>query len=128
MKVKLYVYFKDPGGKIYKRVINYANPNASAEVLYNFVSGLFSLTTNELKDVLKVVNAYLDEESQVIDEGLISAAEIESILNETYIKVYDDDGITQIEINAILNGTYVEVSDDDGVSKTEIDSLLTNWD
>lgn len=128
MRVKLQIYFKATDGKTYRRVIDYANPDASKEVLHNFVSAMYNLTTNDLKNVLKVVNTYLDEESQVIDEGLVTAAEIESILNETYVKVSDDDGITQIEINSILDETYTPVADSDGISKAEIDAILANWD
>ena len=108
MKVKLQIYFKAEDGKTYKRVINYANPDASDEVLENFVAALNNLTTNDLKSVMKVVNTYLDEEF-ASDE--ISAADINAILRGIYVNVADEDGITVAQINTILDGTYVPVDD-----------------
>ena len=98
MNVKLHIYFKTREGKTCKRVITYANPAASDEVLNNFVAKLNALTNNDLKSVLKVVNSYLDEESVIEDE--ITAADIASILDETYTPAEDED--ISADIAAIL--------------------------
>lgn len=123
MKVKLQIYFKAQDGKTYKRVIDYINPDASDEVLENFVDALNNLTTNDLKSVMKLVNTYLDEES-ASDE--ITAADINAILNGSFVNIADEDGITQIEINAILDGTYAPVADADGISQNDVDNILAN--
>ena len=123
MKVKLQIYFKAQDGKTYKRVIEYINPDASDEVLENFVDALNNLTTNDLKSVMKLVNTYLDEES-ASDE--ITAADINAILNGSFVNIADEDGITQIEINAILDGTYAPVADADGISQNDVDNILAN--
>ena len=125
MNVKLQIYFKATDGKTYKRVINYANPAASDEVLENFVAALNNLTTNDLKSVMKVVNTYLDDEFAANE---ITAADISSILNGSYINVADDGGITQVEINAILDETYEPVEDEGGISQSDIDDILASWD
>lgn len=124
MNVKLQIYFKAQDGKTYQRVINYANPAASDEVLENFVTALNNLTTNDLKSVMKIVNTYLDDEF-ASDE--ISAADINAILNGSFVNVADDDGITQIEINAILDGTFEPIEDEGGISQTDIDAILSDW-
>lgn len=121
MKVKLEIYFKAQDGKSYKRVINYANPEASDEALENFVRALNDLTTNDLKSVMKVVNTYLDDEFAG-DE--IKMADINAILNDSFINVADDDGITQIEINTILDETFEPVEDDDEISQSDINAIL----
>lgn len=121
MKVKLEIYFKAQDGKSYKRVINYANPEASDEALKNFVRALNDLTTNDLKSVMKVVNTYLDDEF-ASDE--IKMADINAILNDSFINVADDDGITQIEINTILDETFEPVEDDDEISQSDINAIL----
>lgn len=124
MNVKVQIYFKAQDGKTYQRVINYVNPAASNEVLENFVTALNNLTTNDLKSVMKIVNTYLDDEF-ASDE--ISAADINAILNGSFVNVADDDGITQIEINAILDGTFEPIEDEGGISQTDIDAILSNW-
>ena len=124
MKVNLQIWFKAQDGKTYKRVINYANPDASDEVLENFVTALYNLTTNDLKSVMEVVNTFLDDEF-ASDE--IKMADINAILNGTFINVADDDGITQIEINTILDETYTPAEDDDEISQSDIDNILANW-
>ena len=125
MNVKLQIYFKAQDGKTYKRVINYANPAASEEVLYNFVDALNNLTTNDLKSVMKVVNTYLDDEAES-DE--ITAADISAILNGTFVNISDADGITTLEINAILNETYEPAEDEGGISQEDIAAILSSWD
>ena len=126
MNVKLQIYFKSRDGKINKRVIDYVNPDASEEALYNFVAALNNLTTNDLKSVLKVVNTYLDDEIQP-DDDEITADDIASIFDRTYVIVEDADGVTQVDINAIFDGTYTPVDDPDGVTQAEIDALFADW-
>ena len=125
LNVKLQIYFKATDGKSYKRVISYANPAASDEVLENFVAALNNLTTNDLKSVMKVVNTYLDDEF-ASDE--ISEADINAILNGTYINVADEGGITQVEINTIFDETYTPAEDEGGISQSNIDNILASWD
>lgn len=122
MNVKLQIYFKAQDGKSYKRVINYANPEASNKVLKNFVTALNNLTTNDLKSVLKIVNTYLDDE---LASDEISAADIDEILDGTFVNVTDDDGITQIDINTILDETFEPFEDDDEISQSDIDAILS---
>lgn len=121
MSVKLQIYFKASDGKAYKRVITYANPRASDRALKNFVTELNNLTTNDLKSVMKIVNTYLDEE-KASDE--ITTADINAILNNSFVNIADEDGITAIEINSILDGTFEEVDDEGGITQSEIDEIL----
>lgn len=121
MKVKVQINFKAPDGKGYRRVINYANPDASNSALKNFVNALNNLTTNDLKSVMKIVNTYLDDE---IASDEIKMSEINAILNDSFVSVTDEDGITQIDINAILDGSFEAIEDDDGITQAEIDAIL----
>ena len=125
MNVKLQIYFKAQDGKTYKRVINYANPEASDTALNNFVAALYSLTTNDLQNVLKVVNTFLDDESQ--PETEITADDIASIFDGTFVRVEDEDGITQVDINAVFNETYTPAEDSGGISQSDINALFANW-
>lgn len=124
MKVKLQIYFKAPDGKTYKRVITYANPAVEDEVLNNFVTALYNLTTNDLKSVMKVVNTFLDDDFASEE---IKIEDIDAILNNSFINVADEDGITQVEINTILEGSYEPVADD-GITRAEVDAILSSWD
>ena len=124
MKVKLQIYFKAPDGKTYKRVITYANPAVEDEVLNNFVTALYNLTTNDLKSVMKVVNTFLDDDFASEE---IKIEDIDAILTNSFINLADEDGITQVEINTILAGSYEPVADD-GITRAEVDAILSSWD
>lgn len=122
MKVKLQIYFKAPDGKSYRRVITYANPEVADEVLNNFIAKLYSLTTNDLKSVMKVVNTFLDDE---FASSEIKIEDIRAILNNSFINVADEEGITRAQIAAILNKTYEPVADD-GITQADIDVILSS--
>lgn len=126
MKVKVQFFFRTPDGKTRKKVISYINPNATDENVAELIRKLNACTQNDLLSIIKIVNDYLDEESQVIEEdnNFVTDEEIADILDGVFVEVEDAEGITEIEIGEILDGTYTQTDDADGLTDKDIEEIL----
>ena len=62
MKVSLNIHYRDQRTKLFRRILNYINPDSDNQSLLNFVHSLNILTTNNIVEVIKVVNSWLDED------------------------------------------------------------------
>ncbi|MBQ7703919.1 MAG: hypothetical protein IJT73_00600 [Selenomonadaceae bacterium] len=49
-----------PSGKVIKKSLTYANPNASDNNIARFIKGLANLSNNTLKDIEKVQKSNID--------------------------------------------------------------------
>ena len=112
-KVKLQIFFKNTAGEEFEKIIGFINPDCADDLLLNFVTELNNLTTNEVKEVFKIVEKFLSESST---DGYITAAELLEIIGGTYTPVADDDPITEAELKTILQGSYIPVADDDALT------------
>ena len=111
-EVRLNVFFKDRQSKEFKQVLSQINPNASDDKLRELVDALNSLTTNQVKEVWRAVEDYL----QLEDDDFVTVEDIKKILAGTYQPVAEDNPVTDADIQVILSGRYSPVADDDSWS------------
>ena len=117
--VKLQIYYKSADGKKFQRILRYINPSASNSDLKNFVDELNKLTTNEVTEIFKIINRYLDDEPVYSDDTFISAQDLSQIFNGTFKPAFDDDPISTSDFGLILSGTFQPVADDDSLSASD---------
>ena len=106
-EVRLNVYLKDRNSDEFKQVLAQINPNCPDEKLTELVTALNSLTTNQVKEVWKVVEKYLE------DDDFVSVEEVRKILRGEYVPVEVDDPITRDDVQLILTGNYTPEPDSD---------------
>lgn len=119
MKVSIPIYYKKDSTD-YKRTIEFVNPNATETDLADFVTKLNSLTDNQLTQVLKVVEDFINR-----SESDIALSDILSILNSTYTTRSVDDGITESDILSVLNSEYTIQPVENGITQADIDNIFT---
>ena len=127
--VKLQMFYKNLSGDTYQKTLTYINPNVSDEILMKFVTKLNALTTNQLGEVFKIVNDFLNEvPPQDTTDELITPSEIAQIFTGDFVEITDTDGVTQIQINSILDNTYQPTPDNDPIPQSFFDELFNAWE